>query len=77
MKEACQGNYNDMKNKCKLYKEFKEVVKLIPVVICPRGQFHTKSWQDLTRFLGISSAKASKQEAEELPHLLKIKRTQK
>ena len=32
--------------------------------ISSRGQLHAKSWQDLTRFLGIQSAKASKQEAE-------------
>ena len=66
--------YNSMRYKCKLYKEFKEGVKLIPVVIGPRGQFHTKSWQDLTRFLGIQSAKASKQEAVGVAPFIKNKK---
>ena len=55
--------YNGMKDNCELYKEFKEGVKLIPVVIGPRGQFLKKSWQDLTQLLGIPSAKASRLEA--------------
>ncbi len=55
--------YNSMKDNCELYKEFKEGVKLIPVVIGPRGQFLKKSWQDLTQLLGIPSAKASRLEA--------------
>ena len=66
--------YNSMRYKCKLYKEFKEGVKLIPVVIGPRGQFHTKSWQDLTRFFGIQSAKASKQEAVGVAPFIKNKK---
>ncbi len=57
------NTYNSMEESCKLRKEFKEGVKLIPVVIGPRGQFQKKSWQDLTQLLGIESAKASRQES--------------
>ena len=52
-----------MKRKCKLNKEFRKGVKLIPMVIGPRGQFYKKSWRDITRLLGIPSSKASRQEA--------------
>ena len=43
--------YNSMKRKCKLNKEFRKGVKLIPMVIGPRGQFYKKSWRDITRYL--------------------------
>ena len=38
--------YNEMKNNCKLREEFRKGVKLIPVVIGPRGQFYEKSWRE-------------------------------
>ena len=64
-------DYNRMKYKCKLRGEFKKGVKLIPVVIGPRGQFYEKSWKDVTRLFGIQSSKASRQEALGVDPLLK------
>ena len=63
--------YNSMKRKCKLNKEFRKGVKLIPMVIGPRGQFYKKSWRDITRLLGIPSSKASRQEAVGVAPVLK------
>ena len=74
MENAYDGKikyYNDMKNKCQLREEFKKGVKLIPVVIGPRGQFYSKSWRDVTRIFGIQSSKASRQEALGVAPILK------
>ena len=63
--------YNNMKKNCQLSKEFTKGVKLIPVVIGPRGQFYKNSWRDITRLLGIPSSKASRQEAVGVAPLLR------
>ena len=60
-----------MKNRCQLREEFRKGVKLIPVVIGPRGQFYKKSWRDVTRIFGIQSSKASRQEALGVAPILK------
>ena len=73
LEDAYEGKvkkYNDMKNHCELLPQFKEGVKLIPVVIGPRGQFYRKSWQDLTRLLDIENSKATKQELAGVAPLL-------
>ena len=74
MESAYDGKikyYNDMKNRCQLREEFRKGVKLIPVVIGPRGQFYKKSWRDVTRIFGIQSSKASRQEALGVAPILK------
>ena len=56
--------YNEMKNNCELNPDYKEDIKLIPVVIGPRGQFYKKSWRSLTEYLGIRDPKATQLEAK-------------
>ena len=48
--------YNSMKDQSDLKERYRNEFKLIPVVIGPRGQFHRKSWKDLTELLGAQNS---------------------
>ena len=62
-----QGNFTDVFRR--------EGTTIIPVVIGPRGQFFTRSWNDLMRFLGMENPQAAREETYGLAPVMKNEAT--